>query len=277
MDIYINDLLRFDESEIGNIRVKLNIYNGYDDPRELFADESRRDILNTQWLFWRGRGDRYFTTGNIAICLVRISNDSWLLTTIKRVTRDLNVKEGISYEGEELDEYKKYYGRLVINFHNNSRRIARRYESIYRQMKVEQLLPDVYSGEDFPGYDNVCMSYKQLSSVLMGKREWITALENQKGVYLITDKSNGRLYVGSATAERGMILARWRSYINNGHGGNKELRRIVEEKGIDHVRNYFQYTILENYNAKVDDEFILSRESYWKKVLKTREFGYNDN
>ena len=34
---------------------------------------------------------------------------------------------------------------------------------------------------------------------------------------------------------------------------------------------------LENYNAKVDDGVILERESWWKEILQTREFGYNDN
>ena len=40
---------------------------------------------------------------------------------------------------------------------------------------------------------------------------------------------------------------------------------------------YFQYSILENYNAKVDDDIILSRESWWKEIFKSREFGYNKN
>lgn len=64
---------------------------------------------------------------------------------------------------------------------------------------------------------------------------------------------------------------------DNGHGGNKELKRIVDSEGLDYVRSYFQYSILENYNAKIDDEIILERESWWKEILQTRKFGYNDN
>ena len=74
-----------------------------------------------------------------------------------------------------------------------------------------------------------------------------------------------------------MLLQRWRSYADNGHGGNKRLKKIVDSDGIDYVRSYFQYSILENYNAKVDDGVILERESWWKEILQTREFGYNDN
>ena len=110
-----------------------------------------------------------------------------------------------------------------------------------------------------------------------GKRDWIAALENQKAVYLITDRSNGKLYVGSATSNKGMLLQRWKSYIANGHGGNKELVELVKKEGIDYIKKHFQYSILENYNSKVDDHEILERESWWKETLQTRNFGYNRN
>ncbi|MFU0514445.1 hypothetical protein ACMZ8K_02715 [Gardnerella swidsinskii] len=31
------------------------------------------------------------------------------------------------------------------------------------------------------------------------------------------------------------------------------------------------------FNAKVDDDFVLGRESWWKEVLKSEDFGYNGN
>ena len=52
---------------------------------------------------------------------------------------------------------------------------------------------------------------------------------------------------------------------------------LVKEKGFDYVKEHFQYSLLENYNGKVDDHLILARESWWKETLKTREFGYNAN
>ena len=122
------------------------------------------------------------------------------------------------------------------------------------------------------------LSYNQLKSILdRGKKDWIAALESQKAVYLITDTNNGKLYVGSATSSYGMLLQRWSNYVSNGHGGNKELKRIVDSEGIEYVQSYFRYTILENYNSKVDDAVVLERESWWKNILLTRTFGYNDN
>ena len=76
-----------------------------------------------------------------------------------------------------------------------------------------------------------------------------------------------------------MLWSRWSAYVANGHGGNKELVAIVNDvsKGFDYVKKHFQYTILENFNSKVDDSYILQREALWKKVLCSKEFGYNDN
>ena len=74
-----------------------------------------------------------------------------------------------------------------------------------------------------------------------------------------------------------MLLQRWSNYVSNGHGGNKELEALVECEGFDYVKDNFQYSILENYNAKVDDSIILDRESWWKETLQSRVWGYNRN
>ena len=116
-----------------------------------------------------------------------------------------------------------------------------------------------------------------LSVPLSSKQIQNVALQNQKAVYLITDTYTGKLYVGSATSQYGMLLQRWSDYIANGHGGNKGLKDIVNSKGFDYVKKYFQYSILENYNVKMDDNYILKREKWWKDTLKSREFGMNEN
>ena len=273
--LYLSDLLHFSKEEYRNVKIRFNQSNGYQDPMHLY--QQNPDIVNNQWLFWRSK-TRYFQVGQIAVCLLKLSYDTWLLTTIKRVTKDLDVYDAINYEGEELEQYKSYFGRVVIKYRKTSQQQGRYYGEICDDLEVQQILPTVFEGNDFPGYDKVRLSYPQLEAVLNhGKRDWIAALENQKAVYLITDKENGKMYVGSATSDYGMLLQRWRSYISNGHGGNKELIELVEKKGINYIKNNFYYSILENYNAKVDDHIILERESWWKETLQTRIFGYNSN
>ncbi len=273
--ILLNELLHISPDIIDTVKIKFNQNNGYDDPMNLYLREP--EIVNTQWLFWRSK-QRYFSVGQIAICLLKLSSDTWLLTTIKRVTKELDIQDGINYEGEELDEYRQYYGRVIIKYHKTVQTQGMYYSTVCNELEVLQLLPTTFDGEEFPGYDNVRLSFSQLSSILeRGKQSWIAALENQKGVYLITDKHNGKLYVGSATSDNGMLLQRWRNYVTNGHGGNKELVGLVNKQGFDYVKQNFQYSILENYNAKIDDHVVLKRESWWKETLQSRLFGYNSN
>lgn len=273
--ILLNDLLHISPDIIDTVKIKFNQNNGYDDPMDLYLREP--EIVNTQWLFWRSK-QRYFSVGQIAICLLKLSSETWLLTTIKRVTKDLDIQNGINYEGEEIDEYRQYYGRVIIKYHKTVQTQGMYYSTVCDELEVLQLLPTTFDGEEFPGYDNVRLSFSQLSSILeRGKQSWIAALENQKAVYLITDKHNGKLYVGSATSDNGMLLQRWRNYVTNGHGGNRELVDLVNKHGFDYVKQNFQYSILENYNAKIDDHVVLKRESWWKETLQSRLFGYNSN
>lgn len=273
--IKLNDILRLTDEQIAKAKVKFNIDNGEADPIDIY--KTTPDLINKQWLYWRKK-NRYFEVGQIAICLVRIREDSWLLTTVDTVDTELNVKEGINYTGTPFAEYAAFYGRTIIRFHKSFQTQGVNFSTIANDLEVSQILPDTFDDDDFPGYDKVKLTYYTLKSILdRGKKDWISALESQKAVYLITDTNTGKLYVGSATSDYGMLLQRWSNYVKNGHGGNKELKRLVEEKGFDYVRSYFQYAILENYNAKVADAVILERESWWKEILQTRKFGYNDN
>jgi hypothetical protein len=100
-----------------------------------------------------------------------------------------------------------------------------------------------------------------------------------KGVYVITDLSDGRLYVGSAASEANGLWQRWSGYahINNLTGGNKELESMRVDLGDAHIIQNFQYSILEIFDPKTNAEAILQRESFWKQALDSRGHGMNRN
>ena len=273
--IMLNDLLRFDTAEVSNVRVKFNIYNGYDDPLDLY--KTNPDEVNVTWFLWHD-DRRYFNVGQTAICLLKLRGDQWLLTTIKKITRLLDVTDGVGYDADEVKEYEQYFGRLVVEYHNPCRTMGRKYENVMDELEVVQILNEQYTGNEFPGYENVRLSYPLLKNIVDRQLPgWVDALRNQKAVYLITDTKTGKMYVGSATSQTGMLLQRWSSYAADGHGGNIELRELVKQQGLDYVKENFQYSILENYNARMDDGYILKRESWWKETLCTRTHGYNKN
>lgn len=273
--IMLNDLLHFDAAEVPNVRVKFNISNGYDDPLDLY--KTNPDEVNVTWFLWHD-DRRYFNVGQTAICLLKLRGDQWLLTTIKKITRLLDVTDGVGYDADEVKEYEQYFGRLVVEYHNPCRTMGRKYENVMDELEVVQILNEQYTGNEFPGYENVRLSYPLLKNIVDRQLPgWVDALRNQKAVYLITDTKTGKMYVGSATSQTGMLLQRWSSYAADGHGGNVELRELVKQQGLDYVKDNFQYSILENYNARMDDGYILKRESWWKETLCTRTHGYNKN
>jgi hypothetical protein len=151
--IVITDLIR--NLNVKNTKIKFNLNNGHDDPIDLYANNPQ--LINSKWLFWRTK-TRNFRVGQTAICLVRMRGDLWLLTTIKKVTHDLDVTNGISYEGQELDEYSGLYGRVVIKYHKTFQSGTVNASTVLDDLEVVQILPSTFEGKDFPGYDKVRLS-----------------------------------------------------------------------------------------------------------------------
>ena len=85
--IFLNDLLNFAEKDFDNkIKVKFNQRNSIgEEPKDIY--QNNPDKINNEWLFWR-EDTRYFSEGQIAVCLIDLKDDRWLLTTIKEVTRE---------------------------------------------------------------------------------------------------------------------------------------------------------------------------------------------
>lgn len=183
-----------------------------------------------------------------------------------------------SYKVKLVESSQGFIGRLKVCFRRPARAKAVRLENYYEQIIDSEILKDCYSGETFCGYENINHDFHKLETIFKnGKQDWKAALENIRGVYLITDKSNGKRYVGSAYGDSG-IWARWASYVGTGHGWNDELTKLIKVEGLEYAREHFKIALLEYRSMKTDDNTIIERENYWKEVFMSRgQFGYNKN
>jgi len=268
--ILLNDILKFTDFELANVKIRFNKSNNGDyDPIKLFKEKDE-GLYTGQ--FWNYSKNKSFQVGQIAFGFIKIDSDKWLLFDISKITKDLDKFDGVGYEHQTLEKYSKYFGRLIIRYKNKSQNMIRKADSVIGECEVYEIINDTFSDDDFPGYENVDLSWKELKRVL-DRKDWKTALENQKGVYLITDINTGRRYVGSAYGEN-MILGRWKSYIHNGHGGNKDFTQIEFE----YIKENFRFSILEIYKSTTEDRIIINREHFWMRILLTRDkrFGYNN-
>ena len=201
-----------------------------------------------------------------------------------RVEKKLpEVFNDVGYELTLMKEYQEYIKRLIVKIEKPIGRDVynRRYHTIQDQLNPEvyEIAPNIKLGH-FPGYQNVRMNHKEMQQVLLREDpSWKSALSYVKGIYVITDKSNGKLYIGSASGNTDGIWQRWSGYahLENLTGGNKEFNNILLNKGKEHIQKYFQYSILEIFDTRTKSEIILERENYWKNVFDTKKNGMNHN
>lgn len=271
--IKLNDILKIDE--VDNLKIRLNLSNSSWNALELYHENPELLLIGN---FNNGRKKKWFKENEIVIGLAQIKNHEWLLIDISRITKCYNrlwdeklpININNYYEHEKIERLKKYFGRIIIQFHKTNAYVTLKGNSIDKFI-VKEILPGFLDKDEFPGYEMVNISWKEMKRVLQ-KDIWKTVLQNQKGVYLISDISNGKKYIGSAYG-KDMILGRWNSYLRTGHGGNVGLKKL----SFDHIKANFRYSILDIYKSTTADQTIIERESWWKQVLQSRKFGYNEN
>ena len=256
-------------------KLHLACWNGQDQPLDVFVrDRNDWDLWNS----WRGKRDEFSREFIFALIDFYPQRDRWLFGGAYRIVSRSPVNNAHSYVTEHLPKYEPFVGRLKITLKRPGRAKAVNFEKHYATLIVTEILPEPYTGESFHGYDKIDLGFPMLENLITRQRsDWKTALENAKGVYLITDTANGKRYVGSAYGSAG-IWSRWACYIGSGHGYNDELTAIINKNGLDYARKHFRFAILEYFAMKMDDHMVIDREQYWKRILMSRgQYGYNKN
>lgn len=274
--ILLNDILKIEEENLKNVRIRLNLSNNSWNAIELYQKNPDKLLIGN---FHNSQKKVWFAEGQTVIGLAQINDDDWLLFDISKITKNYQKKHdgkikatnNTFYEHEKIKKFEKYFGRIIVRFHKNNAFVTVKGDVI-DNFELVEILADNYDNDFFPGYDKVDVSWEELARVIV-KDSWKTALQNQKGVYLITDTNNGKRYVGSAYGEY-MILGRWQNYIKTGHGNNMDLKSL----SFDYIKKNFRYTILEIFKSTVSDSDIIAREHWWMNILLTRDkrFGYNN-
>ncbi len=211
------------------------------------------------------------------LSLIYYRKDEWLFAGIfkKKSVKKLD-NNRFEYETELTSNGSEIIGRLIIRFTKKFRQSYPYLENYIDDLELLEILREKYTVEPFPGFENVKIKYDLLKTIISQEElSWKTALSNVKGVYLISDLSNGKQYIGSAYGTNA-FWNRWKEYSESGHGGNKELKSLIDKNGIDYAIN-FQFAILETRSMNSEDDEIIKRETFWKDILLSREYGYNKN
>jgi hypothetical protein len=269
MTIFLPDI--WPTQEVESYKVHFARWNGEVQPLEVWARDKK------EWQGWQeyrpGRND--FSRPYI-FSLIQFyhETDAWLFGGVFRVL----ARHEDRYEVELTDIAGGFLGRLKLLSAYRGRTTRVNFENYYSTFEVQEILREPYSGRSFPGYEEIDVSFDELETLVRNDRpDWKAALENMKGIYLITDTKTGRRYVGSAYGAHG-IWSRWCSYVASGHGGNVELQSLVSDPSLEYSRMNFRFALLEHRPSRTSDDVVLARETFWKRILLTRgEHGLNRN
>lgn len=268
-EIKLLDIIRIDDPTLCKLHLGGRNESG-ENPLDYFAEDPK------SWIGWNEyKGSKNDWTRDYIFSLIEFypKANSWLFGGVFKVINRLDTK----YDLEEVQEFSKFTGRLIFSFYRYQGLRGRAFnlESFINDFVVSEILPEIYTGEVFPGYDSINHDFNILENIVRREKiDWKIALQNIKGIYLVTDKINGKSYVWSAYGDSG-IWSRWQCYIGTGHGWNDQLINLINKKGIDYARNNFKFSLLEIFSMTASDDFVISREEKWKEILLTKEHGYN--
>lgn len=267
------DLLTFMDPAVLPAKAKIHLasWNGRDHPLDVYLAGKFDD-----WQQWQSKRnfEREFVISLIALARPH----RWLFAGVheSQGSRWLEEHSAHYYTLVERPACAELNGRLVIMFQRPGRQSYLNAETWADQMLLDSILPERIRIAEFPGYKFVDLPKHELDLIVaQGLESWRTALSSVAGVYLISDTDSGKLYVGSATGEGG-IWSRWWQYSATGHGGNLELRKLLQSSGPERAAA-FRFSVLEIADIHTSTEQILQRESHWKRVLLSREHGLNAN
>lgn len=261
--------------------VHLATHNGHDEP----LDVLRRGKFE-EWQRWQS--SRLFKRPFI-LGLVKIPDraDRWLFAGCYNshgASPHPKHPETWLYTTSEVSATSSLGRRVIVGHRRSGRRSTRRGEAIVDELVVIAIREKPATVATFRTYAEVRLSKSELDEIVsLDEPSWRAALAAVAGVYVITDTSNGKLYVGSATGDTsaaggGGLWSRWCSYAASGHGGNDDLRALLspEGQGPAHAQ-HFQFSILEIADTHASAEDVKRRERHWKRVLGSHVHGYNKN
>lgn len=287
MEIKLNDILQISDNDKKDWTIclcnppKEGIYSFTSDNEKLLEQISWKKHANKKYSF------RIIET-KYCLQFIRLEKDKkmdqWLFLGAFEIDNELIKKEN----GDELyklipmDKFSGLVERMIVRFARISGPKGVKYGlDRVDDFTVVKILEKKYINtfKKFDGYNNVTLSFEELETIVSENiDEWRIALTNVNCVYVITDKKEGKIYIGSTYGCDG-IWGRWMCYVKTeGTGHNLKLEEILDEMGSDYIRKNFTWSILECfYNSDSKGEQIREREKHWKKIFNSKESGYNGN
>ncbi|EGS1997664.1 HNH endonuclease [Vibrio vulnificus] len=128
------DLLKIEDIE--NCKIRLVVSYKSENPLELY-EEDKTHLRS--WLLWNYKRAS-FKLNQTVIGIVRTNGDEWLLFDIVKITKDLDVREGVGYEAETIPKYENLIGKVTLNYKNQVQQLIRKAQGVIENIDVVSIL-----------------------------------------------------------------------------------------------------------------------------------------
>lgn len=263
----LTDLITLCGASLGRFKIHLAKHDT-DPPLQAWLEGRFQDWQDSQ-------KQRNFQCDSV-VSLVSLGFDRWLFVGVWRIDGVQPDGDRYRYRTTELPGLDSLVGRALVRFKREFRASYLHGSRFGADLLVSEILPEKYTVEEFPGFSRFHLEFDQLRYIVSREiASWRAALASVAGIYLIADRATGKFYVGKADGSAG-IWGRWAHYASLPHGGNEELKRLLATGGPAYAAN-FRFSVLEICDLRASPAEIAARESHWKLVLLSREFGHNAN
>lgn len=239
-------------------RKRFEAYQAFQKPNR-FADSKYICVFAP----WHGTGALFLGLWTITSCTAHeaVSDKTWALVDTFGFPQTWKTRS-VFYDLRLHRLTAEMSERLVIEWGSGTLSWVQRSDKEILEIRRR------HSIGEFSSYSEVNLTMFELKRLMAdpgANLVWKNALSSVHGIYLIRDKSDGRLYVGAAYGNES-IYGRWQNYANSGHGGDVMLKKL------DHSN--FEFSILEIAPRTATSTEVIGIEERWKKKLGTRQFGH---
>lgn len=262
--IFLSDI--WEPSPINDYKIHFARWNQHAQPLDVFV----RDFGEWQtWQEYRAGRDDFNRARIFSLMQEYRSEDEWVFGGIWIVLDRLPDR----YIVELADELRPLIGRLRLQSNYKDRATRCRMESYFDTFRVASIDRQRYSGRAFPGLASLTVSLAEFREIARrNQADWHGPLVNLKGVYLLRDRNEGKIYVGSAYGNEG-IWSRWSAYADSGHGGNAGTVDRFGDDPIAYGIENVDMSLLEPILPSASNEEVFAREEHWKLALGSRDNG----
>lgn len=194
MDLLLNTVLNLTKEEIQNSKIEFNMQAGSGGQpfldiwlKHSEVEKMSGTCADCSYWGWYGK-QRNFYPGQWVFSFARMNDDEWLLISAAEIV-DVPANEWAT--ANVLEKFVSLFGRLIIKCKkdNTFSRYVFNLSKYLDQATVKEILPCLYSGENFEGYDRVHLPYNRLADIFNGRimPTYYEALKKITGVYCLTD------------------------------------------------------------------------------------------